>query len=162
MPEALPLPDPRAPLATALIDETRCIGCALCLPACPVDAISGAAKRLHAVVSAWCIGCELCIAPCPVDCIVMIPAGRRFGLADADIARRRHAVRRSRPVRRDEAVVAGEAPESSAAARSGTLEDEKRDAAIAPTGDAERDAAIAAAFARARARRAGATPRGSR
>ncbi len=59
------------PEARAVIDESRCIGCALCLPACPVDAILGAARYMHTVIAAECTGCELCLAPCPVDCIVM-------------------------------------------------------------------------------------------
>ena len=58
----------------ALIDESRCIGCTLCLDACPVDAIVGAARLMHTVVEPWCIGCELCVPPCPVDCIAMVPA----------------------------------------------------------------------------------------
>ena len=57
----------------AWIDEARCIGCARCLPPCPVDAIVGAAKYLHTVIAARCTGCELCLAPCPVDCIEMRP-----------------------------------------------------------------------------------------
>lgn len=59
------------PKSVALIDENTCIGCTLCLQACPVDAIIGAAKQLHTVAPALCTGCELCIAPCPVDCITM-------------------------------------------------------------------------------------------
>ncbi len=62
-----------APLV-ALIDEESCIGCAKCLPACPTDAIIGARKRMHTVISADCTGCELCLPPCPVDCISMVPA----------------------------------------------------------------------------------------
>ena len=61
------------PLAAALIDEQWCIGCTLCIQACPVDAIVGAAKRMHTVLLEQCTGCELCVAPCPVDCIEMIP-----------------------------------------------------------------------------------------
>ena len=57
----------------ALIDESRCIGCTLCIDACPVDAIVGAAQLMHTVVEPWCIGCKLCVPPCPVDCIAMVP-----------------------------------------------------------------------------------------
>lgn len=59
------------PNGLALIDESRCIGCALCLPACPVDAIVGASGHMHTVIAADCTGCELCIPVCPVDCITM-------------------------------------------------------------------------------------------
>ncbi len=61
------------PKSVALIDENVCIGCTLCLQACPVDAIVGAAKQMHTVVAGLCTGCELCVAPCPVDCITMEP-----------------------------------------------------------------------------------------
>jgi electron transport complex protein RnfB len=72
---ALPLnPDfgVEAPPRVAVIDETRCIGCAKCLPPCPVDAIIGAPRFMHTVAAQLCNGCELCIAPCPVDCISMV------------------------------------------------------------------------------------------
>ncbi len=62
------------PPRVAVIDEARCIGCAKCLAPCPVDAIVGAPKHLHAVLEERCTGCELCLPPCPVDCIVMQPA----------------------------------------------------------------------------------------
>ena len=61
------------PPLIALIDEEACIGCAKCLPPCPVDAIIGARRQMHTVVLALCTGCELCVAPCPVDCISMVP-----------------------------------------------------------------------------------------
>jgi electron transport complex protein RnfB len=61
------------PKAVALIDEQTCIGCTLCIQACPVDAIVGAAKQMHTVIAAQCTGCELCLPPCPVDCISMEP-----------------------------------------------------------------------------------------
>ena len=56
----------------AVIDEQRCIGCTLCIQACPVDAILGAAKQMHTVIAYECTGCDLCLAPCPVDCIDMV------------------------------------------------------------------------------------------
>ena len=56
----------------AVIDEQRCIGCTLCIQACPVDAILGAAKQMHTVIADECTGCELCVEPCPVDCIDMV------------------------------------------------------------------------------------------
>lgn len=58
----------------AWIDEPACIGCTKCIQACPVDAIVGASKFMHTVITAQCTGCELCVAPCPVDCIEMRPA----------------------------------------------------------------------------------------
>ncbi len=57
----------------AIIVEKDCIGCTLCIQACPVDAIMGAAKQMHTVIEAECTGCELCLPPCPVDCILMVP-----------------------------------------------------------------------------------------
>ncbi len=75
--EAKPLnPDNGAEQAkqVALIDESRCIGCTLCIQACPVDAILGAAKQMHTVIGAECTGCKLCLDPCPVDCIDMVDA----------------------------------------------------------------------------------------
>jgi Na+-translocating ferredoxin:NAD+ oxidoreductase subunit B len=66
-----------APPTVAFIDESRCIGCARCLPPCPVDAIVGAAKFMHTVLIERCTGCELCVAPCPVDCIEMRAAPLR-------------------------------------------------------------------------------------
>jgi electron transport complex protein RnfB len=81
----------------AVIDEARCIGCARCLPVCPVDAIVGAAKWMHTVIEDHCTGCERCVAPCPVDCIQLVPAP--FPMPDkrrADLARERTRAREHR------------------------------------------------------------------
>jgi len=67
------------PKALAVIDEQSCIGCTLCIQACPVDAILGAAKSMHTVIADECTGCELCVPPCPVDCIDMVPVGADTG-----------------------------------------------------------------------------------
>ena len=69
-----------APRAVAVIDETWCIGCTLCMPVCPTDAILGSNKRMHTVMESYCTGCELCLAVCPVDCISLENAtGQRTG-----------------------------------------------------------------------------------
>jgi electron transport complex protein RnfB len=94
------------PALVAQIDEDRCIGCAKCLPPCPVDAIVGMRRQMHTVVAELCTGCELCVAPCPVDCIAMVPRSalaheyaapgaqgnrERFEAHNARIARRERA-----------------------------------------------------------------------
>ncbi|MDM0073999.1 RnfABCDGE type electron transport complex subunit B [Variovorax sp. J2P1-59] len=102
--------DPRfgieGPRAMAVIDESWCIGCTLCLDACPTDAILGIHKRMHTVIEAHCTGCELCIPVCPVDCISLEVAtpGRSgwqaWSQAQADHARSRyeaHSRRRKKP-----------------------------------------------------------------
>ena len=95
----------QAPTLVALIDEDACIGCAKCLPPCPVDAIIGARKHLHTVVMALCTGSELCLAPCPVDCIVMAPRPATPATAPAPeprANRRRFAAHNARLARRAE------------------------------------------------------------
>jgi len=85
--------------AVAVIDEETCIGCTLCIAACPVDAILGAAKFMHTVISQECTGCELCLPPCPVDCISMhTVTGRELAMntEEATLARRRHEQRNQR------------------------------------------------------------------
>ena len=61
------------PKSVAIIDEKTCIGCTLCIQACPVDAILGSAKHMHTIIEKECTGCVLCLPPCPVDCIEMVP-----------------------------------------------------------------------------------------
>lgn len=86
----------------AVIDESACIGCTLCIQACPVDAIIGAAKQMHTVIASLCTGCDLCVPPCPVDCIDMKPvtAGKTgwaaWSATEADAARARHDARKLR------------------------------------------------------------------
>src|SRR5256885_4515063 len=124
------------PLLGARIDETACIGCALCIAACPVDAIVGAAKLMHTVLAGRCTGCGLCVPPCPVDCIAFTPADRARTRADAELARDRFRVRSTRLQRQSSP---GTAPAASP---------------IPPSEDAlreRRQAAVSAALARARA-----------
>ena len=136
------------PPHVAVIDEAQCIGCTLCIQACPVDAIAGAPKRMHTVIAELCTGCDLCVPPCPVDCIAMVPATgvhAQWNEVRADAARARYLAHRAR--------LAREADE-----RAG------RRAAVpraAPTPAAKR-AAIDAAIERARARRARFSRRGAR
>ena len=91
-----------APRALAVIDEDWCIGCTLCIKACPVDCIVGASKQMHTVIDAQCTGCELCVPVCPEDCIAMVPvSGTRTGwdawsAPQADQARQRYAFHQMR------------------------------------------------------------------
>jgi len=139
------------PLLVARIDESHCIGCTLCIQACPVDAIVGANKHMHTVLNDWCTGCDLCVPPCPVDCIEMGPAGRAWSAQDAAISRERHRSHLARVERlaADNArLMAPEAPEAPAAP---SLAD--------ATGNEERKrSAIESALARARARRNSSQP----
>src|SRR5688572_24224783 len=84
------------PPQVAAIEERLCIGCTLCIKACPVDAIAGATKLMHTVIAAECTGCGLCIPPCPVDCIAMVETpGARSG-EQVERARGRHIARGAR------------------------------------------------------------------
>ena len=95
------------PRALAVIDEAWCIGCTLCIKACPVDCIVGAPKLMHTVIDNLCTGCELCVPVCPVDCIAMLPVtpGRSgwsaWSAAQADEARGRYGFHQLR-AQRDE------------------------------------------------------------
>lgn len=137
------------PLLLAVIDESLCIGCTLCIRACPTDAIVGASKRMHSVLADWCTGCELCIPPCPMDCIRMEPAGRDWTRADAELARARHQARAERLLR-DKAE--HDARLASHAVDAPVAQAENTPAAAAPAPDAKL-AMIQAAMERARARR---------
>ncbi|MBW8779187.1 MAG: electron transport complex subunit RsxB [Burkholderiales bacterium] len=139
-----------APRRIVYIEEATCIGCTLCIQACPVDAIVGAPKRMHAVIEADCTGCELCLPVCPMDCIALeeTSAGATgwdaWSRAQADTARDRFARRQARLARdvreHDERLSApAQAPDVAAQA---APEDPKR-------------AAVAAALARARLRAQG-------
>ena len=97
------------PRHVAVIDEAWCIGCTLCIKACPTDAILGANKLMHTVIEPWCTGCELCIPVCPVDCIALENVtGAQTGWAAwsparAQTARTRFEARQQRLVREDAA-----------------------------------------------------------
>ena len=127
------------PFAIARIEEALCIGCTLCIDACPVDAIVGAAKRMHTVLPSLCTGCELCLPPCPVDCIDMIPAPRAWSPEDARAAGERFAARNFRKSHEKE--------------RSRALPAAPRAAVETPPRPSKAEV-VAAAIARARARRA--------
>ncbi len=150
-----------SPPTTAVIDEQRCIGCTLCIQACPVDAIVGSAKRMHTILTAYCTGCDLCLPPCPVDCIDMTgltglaAAGnnaaaqllRMSGDDLAAVARRRYETHQSRNAReRDASARRLKAKSDTDATTPGQVSQ-------AQTSDRKK-AIIAAALARARTRRA--------
>jgi electron transport complex protein RnfB len=142
------------PLHLAFIDEARCIGCTICIQACPVDAIVGANQLMHTVVAADCTGCELCVAPCPMDCIAMrpAPAGGEWARDDAAKARERMHARRRRLAR--EASETDARPERNARAKLDELStgrNERSDLAAAEL--ARRKSIVENALARVRARR---------
>jgi len=141
------------PLTVAVIDESLCIGCTLCIQACPVDAIVGAAKRMHTVLPALCTGCDLCVPPCPMDCIAMVPVAppRAWTRADADASRARFESRKQRLVReRDDNDARLQAK---AIAKLDML---REDPHQAEADTARKRAIVEAAIARARSRRAAA------
>lgn len=156
------------PRPVARIDEARCIGCTLCIQACPVDAILGAAKQMHVILTSLCTGCDLCVAPCPVDCIEMIPLApplsgwAGWSQQEADAARARHDFRTARLARERQENETKLAAKAAAKLREIASEMPGTQAEIA---ERERKKLIlAAAIERARLRaieaQAGATPPG--
>jgi electron transport complex protein RnfB len=143
-----------APRQLAVIDEAWCIGCTLCLQACPVDCIVGAPKAMHTVVEADCTGCELCLPVCPVDCIALTPVTAGTGWsawspAQAAHARERYAWHRERQARDQH-----EHEQRLAAQAEAKLADLAAASKITDAGELDRkQALVAAALARARARR---------
>ena len=161
-----------SPRTTAVIDEQRCIGCTLCIPACPVDAIMGGAKRMHTVLTAYCTGCDLCLAPCPVDCIDMVElsdlaasgndaAAQLLGRSSDDIApvaRRRYEAHQSRYDReRDESARRLNAKSDTVSPKQAASPKQsvspKLEQASQSQSSERKKAIIAAALLRARARR---------
>jgi electron transport complex protein RnfB len=142
------------PRAVALIDENRCIGCTLCIQACPVDAIMGAAKQMHTVLPSLCTGCDLCVAPCPVDCIDMVEVTpgktgwNAWSQEQADAARARHDFRLFRLKREREENDARLA--AKAAAKLKAMENESALTQEEQTEQARKKAIIQAAIERAR------------
>ncbi|MFY3385900.1 electron transport complex subunit RsxB [Paracidovorax sp. MALMAid1276] len=157
-----------APRTVALIDEAWCIGCTLCIKACPTDAIVGSNKRMHTVIEPYCTGCELCVPVCPVDCIQLENAsGDATGWAAwsaplAEQARQRYQRHRQRLPLED--VDAAEEPDPSAPSPAAVVADRAEDSgetAASTAAAAARQAAIAAALERARQRRGPAPKSGS-
>jgi electron transport complex protein RnfB len=144
----------RGPLPTALIDESRCIGCTLCIQACPFDAIIGATRRMHTVVDSLCTGCELCIPPCPVDCIsIVIASPDRVWTREQAVAAGARVKARKRRLERERLE-----REARLAARERDDADPPEQAPVTGQGGLERISAIVArALQRARSRRAGAS-----
>jgi len=141
-------------LRVAVIDEALCIGCTLCIQACPVDAIVGSAKLMHTVLAADCTGCDLCLPPCPMDCIAMVPVEppRAWTAADADAARRRFEARKARLAREQ-----GQRDDRLAAKALARLDELDHRDDLGPAESAKKQAAVQAAIERARARRRHAT-----
>jgi electron transport complex protein RnfB len=141
------------PLQLAKIDEALCIGCTLCIAACPVDAVLGAPKQMHVIIDDHCSGCDLCIPPCPVDCITMVDASIPWSPKRASEARLRHD---QRPLRTSRIAAL------TAFKRSVRLAEHQENLAVDPAASgsdaahSKKRAIIDAALARARARRAAA------
>ena len=114
---------PSIPPQVAVIREEHCIGCTLCIQACPVDAIVGAAKLMHTIIADACTGCELCVPPCPVDCIELREAVAPGTRVDAAEDARRRFLARNRRLQRER----DEKARKLAAQRAAEAESKKRD-----------------------------------
>ncbi|MBU6440319.1 MAG: electron transport complex subunit RsxB [Betaproteobacteria bacterium] len=143
-----------APRRLAWIDESACIGCTLCIQACPVDAIAGAPRRMHTVLADWCTGCELCLPPCPTDCIHLVAPARQPQATGWDAWSETQASQARQRYERRGLRIEGEA-ERAAAARAARPAPAPG-AAPAPEQDAQqrKQALVRAALERARQRQA--------
>jgi len=143
------------PLTVAVIDENWCIGCTLCIKACPTDAIVGSHKRMHTVLDAYCTGCDLCLPVCPVDCIrIQALSGEKtawdaWSPAQAEQARNRYAWHRQRLAREEQERLARN--EAKAAAKLADLPAHSKH--TDPATLDRKKALIEAALAKARAAR---------
>ncbi|WP_090131503.1 electron transport complex subunit RsxB [Limnohabitans sp. Rim11] len=146
------------PMTVAVIDEAWCIGCTLCIKACPTDAILGSNKVMHTVIESVCTGCDLCLPVCPVDCIEMVPiSGDKTGWAAwsaelATQARVRYESRQIRLVKEEQEHAARQ--EAKAAMKLADLETHTHVAEDPDKEMARKRAIIAAAMAKAKARQA--------
>ncbi|MDO5666218.1 MAG: RnfABCDGE type electron transport complex subunit B [Alcaligenaceae bacterium] len=143
------------PLQVAVIEERHCIGCTLCIQACPVDAIVGANKYMHTIIADLCTGCELCVAPCPVDCIEMISANRQWSDEDADKAWNNYQKREARLQKQKTAELQRLATAAERALNKKPINTQQSGTVEAID---SKQQAIAAALAKARARRQSAAP----
>ena len=149
-----------APRLLAVIDEAHCIGCTLCIKACPVDCVLGAPKRMHTVIDDQCTGCELCVPACPVDCIALVPitaphsGWAAWSAEQAAAARQRYQDRQARALRLARETDDRLAANATIAAAAKPADLPAHSQHTDPTVLARKRAVVEAALARARARQA--------